>query len=176
MQHRYRAPILLTAVLLVLGSAPAPAQTAPAPAETAAPAAAGSHAPALDLGLDDLMTLLVQPRHLKLYYAGAQKNWELAAAESRALRAAFTRIERSIPRYLNNDVEQTVTALFAPTVQALDAAIAAADARRFATAYKGLTDACNACHVFMEHPFIVIGVPASAAKSIYPDQDFRPAP
>jgi hypothetical protein len=175
-QQRYRRFILFPAIWLMLVAAAAHAQTVPAPAVIAAPAAPNPHEPALDLGLDDLMTLLVQPRHIKLYYAGAQKNWELAAAESRALRASFARIQRSIPRYLNNDVEQTVTAIFAPTLQAVDAAIAAADPRRFAMAYQDLTAACNACHVFMEHPFIVIGVPASAAKSSFPDQEFGVAP
>ncbi len=38
--------------------------------------------------MDDLMTMLVQPRHLKLYYAGLEKNWTLAGFQLNELRAA----------------------------------------------------------------------------------------
>jgi hypothetical protein len=138
------------------------------------PAAAG----ALDgdFGLDDLMTLLIQPRHIKLYYAGTHKNWELAAAEVRDLRSGFARISRRIPKYLNNGVPEAVALMFEPKLHAVDDAIAAADSKRFATAYQDLTAACNACHTYMEHPFLVIKVPNSAVSSLYPDQDFHPSP
>src|SRR5690348_2360567 len=58
--------------------------------------------------LDDLMTMLIQPRHLKLYYAGSRKNWELAAFESSELRSAFGRIAQVFPRYVGNDTNQAL--------------------------------------------------------------------
>ena len=123
-------------------------------------------------GFDDLMTMLIQPRHLKLYYAGNQKNWELAAAEMRDLRSAFLRITIANPRYLNNDVDSAIAAIMSPTMNAMDAAIATGGSKEFEKAYVELTTACNACHAYMEHPFLVIKVPDSGAAAPYADQDF----
>ena len=57
---------------------------------------------------------------------------------------------------------------------ALDKVIKAGDARRFGQVYNDLTNACNACHTYMEHPFLVIKLPQSG-DSLYPDQDFSTA-
>jgi len=122
------------------------------------------------------MTMLIQPRHLKLYAAGTQRNWELAAAESRDLRSGLGRIAQTIPRYMNNDVADSIKIMISPQVAAVDAAIAAADVKRFLTSYSDLTAACNACHVYMEHPYIVIQVPTSGVTTSYPDQEFRSTP
>ena len=120
------------------------------------------------------MTMLVQPRHLKLYYAGSQKNWELAAAELRDLTAAFARIGTVIPQYQDSGADEAVKSIIAPKLQAVDATIGAADAKQFAVAFKELTAACNGCHAYMEHPFIVISVPDAAVA--YPNQNFSPIP
>jgi hypothetical protein len=164
----------LAAVLSLASSGIATSQDEPtgAPVAAAALPKGEPFAP----GFDDLMTLLVQPRHLKLHYAGARRNWELAAAESRNLRSAMTRISRTLPEYLGIDVAEAMEAMMTPQLQAMDAAVAAADSARFASAYDGLTKACNACHVYMERPYIVVKVPDPAAASPYPDQDFDPAP
>jgi hypothetical protein len=127
-------------------------------------------------GFDDLMTMLVQPRHTKLYYAGIEKNWELAAAESRDLRSSFDRITQAIPNYEGNDVDKAVVTFIRPKINAIDVAIAAADSKRFASSYKDLTAGCNACHTYMEHPFLVIKTPPPANGSAYMDQEFKPAP
>ena len=127
-------------------------------------------------GFDDLMTMLVQPRHIKLYYAGTAKNWELAAAESRDLRSSFDRIAQGIPNYESFEVKRALAAFITPKIGALDAAIAAADAKKFSDAYNQLTTGCNDCHTYMEHPFLVIKVPAGSADAAHPDQDFKPGP
>jgi hypothetical protein len=127
-------------------------------------------------GFDDVMTMLVQPRHIRLYYAGTAKNWELAAAEMKDLRQSFDRLGQVIPNYLGNDVNAAVKSLIAPQMGEVDAAIASADPKRFSGAYGHLTTACNACHTYMEHPFIIIKAPSEPAGVAQPDQDFRPAP
>ena len=127
-------------------------------------------------GFDDIMTMLVQPRHVRLYYAGTAKNWEMAAAENRDLRASFDRLVQAIPNYLGNNVQNSVTTFMKPKLDAMDAAIAAADAQKFSGAYKDLTTGCNDCHTYMEHPFLVIKVPEAPVDSAHPDQDFKPAP
>ena len=47
----------------------------------------------------DLMTMAVQPRHIKLGIAGAAGNWAYAAYEVSELKNAFARIARTIPSY-----------------------------------------------------------------------------
>jgi hypothetical protein len=156
-----------TAAATSTAGGPAPAGSVPAPPVPAA------FAP----GFDDLMTMLVQPRHIKLYYAGTQRNWELAAAESRDLRGALKRIVSVLPTYQGNDVDAAIVSIIAPRIDQVDAAIAAADPSRFAAAYAELTTACTACHTYLEHPFIVIKVPSDpTAGQTYSDQDFGAAP
>jgi hypothetical protein len=123
-------------------------------------------------GFDDLMTMLIQPRHIKLYYAGTRRNWELAAAESRDLRSALARIAQKIPRYMNNGMADSINVIFLPKLNGIDTAIAAADPKQFSSAYLALTEACNACHVYMEHPYVVVQLPSG--DTAYPGQAFSP--
>ena len=165
-------------VALSFGTAGLAVAQEPTPATDAAALAATVPAQKAEVfrpGFDDLMTMLVQPRHLKLHYAGAERNWELAAAESRNLRQSFDRISQALPRYLGIDVATAVSAMMVPQLQNVDAAIAAADPARFRAAYDGLTKACNACHVYMERPYITAKVPDPAAPSAFPGQDFTAA-
>ena len=57
-----------------------------------------------------------------------------------------------------------------PKIQSLDAAIKAGDTKQFVKEYADLTAACNSCHTYMEHPFLVIKKPDAAAGSAYVDQ------
>jgi hypothetical protein len=177
MKKRQPVAVILAGLLTLtmVGIAASQGESAPA----AAPAVpAPSAKPALNFapGLDDLMTLLIQPRHVKLYYAGKQKNWELAAAQLSNLRSAFNRVSQTIPRYQGSDVDEALKATIAPKMQALDVAIKAADSKQFDTAYGDLTAACNACHFYLEHAFLVIKVPQWPAGAAYPDQQFSVSP
>lgn len=155
-------------------SATALAQTSEDPSAAAVAATASTQAPVFTPGFADLMSMLIQPRHIKLYYAGMLKNWELAAFESRGLSAAFRRISQTIPNYRDSgSVDEAVTSMMAPALKAIDAAIAAGDSKQFERAYSELTSGCNACHGYTEHPFLVIRVPAMKTRNaVYPDQDF----
>ena len=161
----------------------APAPTAPAPAaqgKVGAPAAApaGGGLQILDFkpAFDDLMTMLVQPRHTKLWLAGQQKNWQLAGFQLNEMGSALRRVGQTIPKYRNISVDATVSSIFQPKIQAVAGAIAAQNPAQFNTAYAELTNACNLCHEALEHPFLVIKVPDASAAAAFPDQDFRPAP
>lgn len=125
---------------------------------------------------DDMMTMLIQPRHLKLFYAGNEKNWELAAAELRNLRSALQRTAQVSPTYLGNDVALLVRTMIEPQMHQIDSAIASADPVKFAAAYRALTDSCNACHTYTEHPFFVVKVPTQPSEAAEPNQEFKPAP
>jgi hypothetical protein len=174
MKCRYCLEVALTASM-ILGSPPiAISQNASRTTPNKPPVlpSAGTQTQEFRPGLDDLMTMLIQPRHTRLYYAGTNKNWELAASEVRDLRAAFSRIAQFIPKYLGVGVDGAVGAIMAPKLQSVDAAISSADSKQFAEAYANLTLACNACHAYMEHPYLVIKIPIAASDSMYGDQDF----
>lgn len=171
MRHHHVAAALLAGSIGLAASAIAVATAAPAPA---APASAPLQILEFKPAFDDLMTMLVQPRHIKLWLAGQQRNWTLAAFQLNELRAALLRIGQTIPKYRNFSVDATIGSIFQPKIQAMDAAIRSGNPAQFTTAYGELTGACNTCHQGMEHEFLVIKVPDATAASAYADQDFRP--
>jgi hypothetical protein len=165
--------LALSASVIAVAQSPAPAGDA-APSAGPAPAAGPSGGLAINEfkpAMDDLMTMLVQPRHIKLYYAGQAKNWTLAAFELNELRGALARIGRTIPIYRKVSIDMAISSIFTDKMKAVDAAIKATDPAQFTAAYGEMTQACNACHQGLEHPFLKITVPDAVN---YPDQDFRP--
>jgi hypothetical protein len=170
MRSSWVAATLLASALALPLSMIAAGQNATAP-ENPSPARPGLVILDFKPAMDDLMTMLVQPRHIKLYYAGQAKNWMLAAFQINELRGALARIGRTIPNYRNINVDTAVAAIFMDKLKAVDAAVKAADLQQFTAAYQEMTVACNDCHRGMEHPFLVIKVPDALN---YPDQEFRP--
>src|SRR5277367_2649871 len=118
--------LAFSASILAVAQNAAPAAGASAAAPVARP---GGGLVILDFkpAMDDLMTMLVQPRHLKLYFAGQAKNWTLAAFQLNELRAALARIGRTIPTYRKIGVDTAVATIFADKIKAVDAAIKAKD-------------------------------------------------
>ena len=171
MKNSQVAAISLAGVLALSASIMAAAQNAAPAPETAAPARPGLVILDFKPAMDDLMTMLVQPRHIRLYYAGQAKNWRLAAFQVNELRGALARVGRTIPNYRNINVDTAVASIFADKLKAVDAAVKAADSAQFTAAYGEMTTACNDCHKGMEHPFLVIKVPDAGN---FPDQEFRP--
>jgi cytochrome c' len=145
------------------------------PAAPAAPAGGGLTILEFKPAFDDLMTMLIQPRHIKLFAAGQQKNWELAAFQLNELRQGLRRIGQTIPKYRTYAVDNSVASFFTPAAEKMAAAIKAGDAAQFNAAYGELTTACNSCHQGMDHPFLVIKAPDANAMSPYVDQDFAAA-
>ena len=139
------------------------AQT-PASPEAATP-------PAYRLSVGDLMTIAVQPRHIKLALAGQERNWTYAAYELRELQGAFERMAHAVPTYRSMNMADLITATIKAPMEDVAAAIKSSDAAKFAEAYAQLTATCNACHQSTDHSAVVIQVPKASA---YPDQDFRP--
>ena len=158
----------LAATLIVIARTPAVIAQTPEPPKSAAPAPVTQ--PDYHPSLGDLMTLGVQPRHIKLGLAGEQKNWGYAAYELSELKNAFARVGRTVPVYRNVDMPGLIGGITSAPLDALDQAVRAKDAGKFASAYAALTSACNACHVSQEHAMIVIRNPTA---NTYPDQDFR---
>jgi hypothetical protein len=143
------------------------AQIAPANAASSAPAAIAT--PDYHPSLGDLMTMAIQPRHIKLALAARERNWPYAQYELSELRNAFARVARTIPTYRNIDMTAVIGAMTAEPLNAVDQAIHAQDLRQFKAAYGQLTTACNACHLSQDHAYVVIRVPLA---NPFPDQDF----
>jgi hypothetical protein len=124
-------------------------------------------------GLGELMTAFVQPRHIKLGFAGAARNWAYAAYELGELRETFDDVAELVPKHDNLAIPEAIGATMKPPLDALDKAIADKNPAAFKTGYAQLTAGCNACHQSAGHPMIVIKVP-TAAGAAFPDQEFAP--
>ena len=170
MKYRHLLGFLLAGAVALSGSlVVATAAPAPPPASTP-PLVILDFKP----GFDDMMTMLIQPRHIKLWLAGQQRNWTLAAFQLNELRSSLVRIGQTIPKYQAFNVEATTGSIFQPKMQAVAGAIARQDIAAFNTAYGQLTGACNDCHAGMNHEFLVVKVPDATGAALYPNQDFRP--
>ena len=122
-------------------------------------------------GLGEIMTL-TQMRHLKLWFAGSQKNWELAAYELDELREGFDDVVTYYPTKDGVAVGQMVKDVTPGPLEQLKAAVEAKNAGKFAVAFDKLSAACNSCHKGTNHGFIVIRRPT---ESPYSNQSFAPS-
>jgi hypothetical protein len=157
-----RQPAGIAVIALACALLAAPARSA----DTPPPAAAPDYHPSLG----DLMTMAVQPRHIKLGAAGKDRNWAYVTYESSELRNAFGRIARTTPTYRQTKLADLFASGIIPTLDELDAAIKAKDAAKFDIAYGKLTEGCNTCHVALDHAYVVIRTPQA---SPYADQSFK---
>jgi len=149
------------AVVLLVALVPlsAAAQGAPPPSEPYRP------------GLADLMTMTVQPRHIKLLLAGHEQNWPYAKYELKELQDAFERAARLVPRYRGLPLGGMIDSIAKGPIDELAKAIDAKDEVAFDAGYEKLTEGCNACHQAANVGMVVIKVPNGSS---FPDQDFRP--
>lgn len=115
--------------------------------------------------LGDIMGA-TQLRHFKLWYAGREKNWSLAAYELGQIKESF---QDAMTFYSGLPVADMSTMFTQAAL--IDAAIKTRDSEKFANAFGQLTTACNACHQSQGYPFIVIKVPSSSPFS---NQSFGP--
>jgi hypothetical protein len=146
-------------------------QTAHAPAQQpASPPLANAPVPYV-MGMGDLMNTLIQPRHTKLGLAGRAENWALANYALSELRQVFERIGKAVPKFRGMPVPDLIDAALTAPLGAVEAAIRQKDPQKFAAAYDQVTQGCNACHIELDHPFVVIKTPDA---TVFPDQDFNP--
>jgi hypothetical protein len=98
-------------------------------------------------------------------------NWPYAAYERHQLEESLDRVSRYWPLWRRNPHADMMSITKEPMAM-LSQAIKNADVGQYNTAYKQLTDSCNACHQGTNVGVNVIVVPDA---STFPDQDFRPA-
>lgn len=117
--------------------------------------------------LSDIMGA-TQLRHIKLWYAGAQKNWPLAQYELGQIKESFQDAMTYYPGIPASDMST-----MEKPASRMAAAITAKNSGEFAAGYNQLTDACNACHKAQGYGFILVKVPNASPFS---DQVFPPRP
>jgi hypothetical protein len=123
-------------------------------------------------GLGDLMTMTVQPRHIKIALGGREQNWVYAKYELHELQEAFERVVRVWPKYRGLPLAGMIDSIAKGPMDELGKAIDDKKPAAFDAAYKKLTEGCDACHQAANVGQIVIKVPDASS---FPDQDFRPA-
>jgi hypothetical protein len=123
--------------------------------------------------MGDMMNTLIQPRHAKLGLAGHAQNWALAAYALAEIQQSFVSIGKAQPKFGGMPVPELVDAALTQPFKALDAAIKEQDPQGFAKAYDQLSQGCNACHIELNHPFVVIKTPDASS---FLNQDFSARP
>lgn len=156
------ARIAVLAALSLVGVASAQTPPPPPPANT-------GPVPYV-MGMGDLMNTLIQPRHAKLGLAGKAENWALANYALSELRQVFAGIVKAVPKFRGMPVGDLVDLAMTQPLNAVEAAIKQQDAQKFSAAYEQLSQGCNACHMELDHPYVVIKTPDASA---FPNQEFK---
>ena len=122
-------------------------------------------------GLGEFMTA-TQLRHAKLWFAGKQKNWDLAAYEIDEIKEGLADAARLFPVFDGIAVAGMIKTNIDPRIQELENAVTAKSSARFVVAFDGLTSGCNGCHAGASKPFIRIQRPTEPPLT---NQNFAPA-
>lgn len=166
-----RKPFPTMGILTLAVAGALSAQSAHALAQNA-PAVPSSPAPtAYNPGVGDLMNLIVQPRHTKLWLAGHQGNWVLADYEIKELRSALANVAKARPVFRQQSIAANVEMFLGGGFRAVEDAIRDHNAAKFTEAYATVSAGCNACHAALGQTQVVIRTPE---ETTYPDQEFRP--
>jgi hypothetical protein len=124
-------------------------------------------------GLGEIMSLQ-QMRHMKLWFAGQNANWPLAAYELDELNEGFEDAATFHPTHKDAElpIPQLIDKIIKAPIAQLDDAIKAKDQERFVKAFDQLTEGCNSCHQAEKFGFNVVQRPAA---NPYANQNFQPA-
>jgi hypothetical protein len=121
-------------------------------------------------GLEQFMNVILI-EHNKLWFAGKERNWPLAAYELGEIKEVMSDVQDHVPTFKNLPLADMLDAVITKEIAVLEKAIDAKDLKTFATGYDKLTAACNACHQGTENGFIVIKRPTQPA---FTNQEYRP--
>jgi len=113
-------------------------------------------------GLGDLMGSL-QVQHGKLWLAGEQQDWPLAAYAVDGIKEGIADMIVLRPRYKRESIVEMLTLFTAKSLQDLEEAVEAKDSVLFMQAYDSLTEGCNTCHSNHDYGFIAIQRPTAPA-------------
>jgi len=97
----------------------------------------------------------IQVHHAKLWFAGKNKNWELAAFEVHEIEESL----EAIQKYQKERNESQAIAVINPSIDSVKIAIAQQNSILFVRSYTGLTNTCNTCHQAVQFGFNVVKIP-----------------
>ena len=103
----------------------------------------------------------IQIHHAKLWFAGKNKNWELANFEMHEIGEALD----AIKEYQTEREESKKVDMLKPSLDAVNDAIQKKDSALFNSSYLLLTSTCNNCHKAVNFGFNVVKVPDTAPFS-----------
>ncbi|MBS1528090.1 MAG: hypothetical protein JST19_20760 [Bacteroidetes bacterium] len=118
-------------------------------------------------GLGEFM-MGIQEHHAKLWFAGLDKNWELADFEVHEIGETIG----DIKQYCTDRPEVKSIGIIDPAISSISSAIKQKDEEAFKKGFAALTDGCNNCHRDNNHGFNVITIPTGLPVT---NQQFKPA-
>jgi len=148
--ERINAAVFILVPLVFCGCGSSNTNTLQAKMDSLQKQAAQTYRP----GLGEFM-LGIQIHHAKLYFAGKNKNWELAEFEMGEIKEALD----DINKYCADRPEIKSLPILNPAVDSVNNAVKAKSLQRFEAGFVLLTGACNSCHQTTHHQFNVIKVP-----------------
>jgi len=108
----------------------------------------------------------IQVHHAKLWFAGKNKNWELADFEMHEIAETLD----AIKEYQTEREESKKVDMLKPSLDAVKDAIDKKDSSLFNSSYLLLTNTCNNCHKAVNFGFNVVKIPETAP---YSNQAFK---
>ncbi|MDX1270872.1 hypothetical protein [Bizionia paragorgiae] len=117
-------------------------------------------------GFGDFMGTM-QTHHSKLWFAGQNKNWDLADFEVHELEGTI----ENILKYQAGRKESQLIETLSPALDSIENAIDKKDYDAFEKSYRSLTIACNTCHKATGYEFNRVKIPEISTWS---NQDFSP--
>jgi hypothetical protein len=121
-------------------------------------------------GIGEFMTA-TQLRHAKLWFAGKQNNWDLAAYEIDEIKEGLEDAARLHPTFDGVPVARMIKTIIDPRIEELEKAVRAKSSAKFGVAFDELTSGCNSCHAGANKPFIRIQRPTESPLT---NQNFAP--
>ena|SRR6202048_4349523 len=121
-------------------------------------------------GLGEFMTA-TQLCHAKLWFAGKQNNWDLAAYEIDEIKEGLEDAARLHPTFDGVPVAEMIKTIIDPRIEELEKAVRAKSSAKFSVAFDELTSGCNSCHAGANKPFIRIQRPTESPLT---NQNFAP--
>lgn len=99
----------------------------------------------------------IQVHHNKLYFAGVNKNWELADFEINEIKEAMA----DITKFCSDRPEAKSIDMINRALDSISSVIKNKNSENFNSAFVFLTNTCNSCHRNTSHGFNLITIPTA---------------
>lgn len=109
----------------------------------------------------------IQVHHAKLWFAGINKNWQLADFEIHEILEAL----EDIKKYETDRPESKEIDMLLPAIDSVNTAISNKNKNAFTSSFKLLTNTCNNCHKATNFEFNQVIIPSIPPVS---NQEFKP--